>query len=452
MDFSQQFQKWYDEHLPQIKEDYFQFLRFRSVSTDDAYREEVLSCADFLVQYLRKGGLNAELVQTTSYPIVYAEDLSAGEKAPTLLIYGHYDVQPPEPLDLWISPPFEPTERDGKIFARGASDNKGQILYATLALIAWKSLKKQLPVNVKFCIEGEEESQSKGLSTSLPDLKEKLKTDALLIVDFDSSPNGTPFVTLGARGCLAMEVTLTGSNKDLHSGLMGGLAYNPNRALAQVLGSLWDKNGRVTVPGFYDDVEAFSDLENTAFPFTEDSLREDFGIEALGNEKGKSLRESNWLRPTLEINGMVGGYTGEGSKTVIPAKASAKISCRLVLNQDPEKIIKAIEAFFKEQAPKGMRVDVVRQGIAFAYRSKSSSSLAKAVNKASAEVTGKKAAYVYSGASIPIAAEFARVLGVEAIGMGYCLASDQIHAPNEHFDMDRFEKGFLTVARIFERL
>lgn len=452
MDIIKQFRQWYDENLPQIKEDFFRFLRFKSVSTDEAYRNEVLSCADFLVEYLNKGGVSAELIQTASYPVVYAEDLSAGIDAPTILIYGHYDVQPPEPLDLWVSPPFEPTLRDDKIFARGAADNKGQILYAMAALIAWKSLKKSLPINIKFCIEGEEESQSKGLLASLPDLKEKLKADALLIADCESAPNGTPYVTLGVRGCLAMEVTLTGSNDDLHSGLMGGIAYNPNRALVEALGRLWDENGRVTVPGFYDDVEDAAVLENTAFSFTEESLRDDFGIEALGNEKGKSLQQANWDCPTLEINGMVGGYTGEGSKTVIPSKASAKISCRLVLNQDPEKIAKAIDAFFKKQVPKGIRVEVVRQGVAFAYRSHPSSSLAKAVVRATSEVTGKKAAYVYSGGSIPITAEFASALGVEAVGMGYYLPSDQIHAPNEHFDMDRFEKGFLTVARIFELL
>jgi acetylornithine deacetylase/succinyl-diaminopimelate desuccinylase-like protein len=445
----QTFKRWYDSHFLQIKEDYFRFLRFASVSTDETYRKSVLDCAEFLTDYLKKGGLHAEKIATKGYPIVYAEDLSAGPKAPTLLLYGHYDVQPVDPLELWESPPFEPAEREGKVFARGAVDDKGQIFYACMAAIAWKSLGKSLPVNLKFCIEGEEESHSMGLFFSLPQLKKKFQSDAILIVDFDSKGDGSPSVTLGARGCVALEVILTGSHKDLHSGQLGGIAYNPNRAMVELLSKLWDENGSVAVPGFYDDTvdPTPEDLQNFPFSMNKEELKKEFGIEAFGNEKQRSLKEANWFRPTLDINGLSGGYAGLGSKTVIPSRSVAKITCRLIIHQDPEKISKAIGKFLESKVQPGMKIEVVHQGGIGAYRCSSDVPLAKAVAKAASEVTGKKSSYVLSGASIPIGAEFVRNLGVPVIGMGYGLPGDNIHAPNEHFDMRRFEQGFLTVAR-----
>lgn len=450
----QAFKRWYDEHFLQIKEDYFRFLKFPSVSTDGSYRKDVLDCAEFLTAYLKKGSLHAQQIPTKGYPIVYAEDISAGPKAPTLLLYGHYDVQPVDPLELWESPPFEPTERDGKVFARGAVDDKGQIFYACMAVIAWKSLGKQLPVNLKFCIEGEEESQSMGLFSALPDLKKKFQSDAVLIVDFDAKGDGSPFVTLGARGCVALEVILTGSNKDLHSGQMGGLAYNPNRAMVELLSQLWDDEGSVAVPGFYEDVidPSHEDLQKYPFSVHREDLKKEFGIHAFGNEKGRSLQEANWFRPTLEINGLSGGYAGLGSKTVIPARCIAKITCRLVIHQDPEKISKSIETFLRSKVISGMQLEVVHQGGIGAYRGSFDAPLAKAVAQAASEVTGKQSSYVLSGASIPIGAEFVRHLAVPVIGMGYGLPGDNIHAPNEYFDMHRFEQGFLTVARTIELL
>ena len=452
METIRKYRDWFDQNFTRIKKDYFHFLTFQSVSTDDAYRGEVLNCANFLCKYLNDGGISSQLIETTGNPIVYAEDLSAGPSAPTVLVYGHYDVQPPEPLDLWESPPFEPTERDGRIFARGASDNKGQIFYTILSLIASKALNIPLKGNIKLCIEGEEESGSIALSKALPGLKEKFKADSLLVVDFDSGPDGIPFVSLGARGVLALEVTYIGSSQDFHSGIMGGVAYNPNRALVEGLGSLWDENGRITIPGFYEGVREFTESAGKAYPFTKEFLKEEYGVEAIGGEKGKTLEESNWHLPTLEINGMIGGYTGKGGKTVIPSSASAKLTCRLVLDQDPKKIEAMLIQALKERAPKGIKVEIIKQGIAPAFRSDRNCPLAKAVDQSSSEVSGKKAAFVYSGGSIPIVAEFKEKLDVEAIGMGYALPSDQVHAPNEHFDMDRFEKGFLTVARIFQLL
>ncbi len=291
-------------------------MRFPSISADPDYRNDCIQCADWLVDYLQKANLDAERIETSTLPIVYAQDLSAGPDRPTILIYGHYDVQPVDPLDLWESPPFEPTERDGSIYARGAVDDKGQIFYAIAAVQCWKDLGRPLPVNIKFCIEGEEESQSKGLSDMLPALSSKLKADDLLVVDFDSFDRDIPAVSLGARGMAALEVSLRGSHSDLHSGLYGGIAYNPNRALVELLAKLWDENGRVRVPGFYDGIAEVAREDLKAFECRQEReyYTRHVGIEAFGGEKGKSLHEANCFRPTLEINGISGGYAGAGDQ------------------------------------------------------------------------------------------------------------------------------------------
>lgn len=452
MDLIQRFSQWYEENSSQIRENYFRFLSFPSVSTDPERSQDVLSCANFLIEYLNKSGLKAEQISTPGFPVVYAEEMGAGPKAPTILMYGHYDVQPADPLELWTSPPFEPTEREGKVFARGAADNKGQIFYACMAIIAWKALHGILPVNIKFCIEGEEESASKGLLKALPSLKKKLAADVALIVDFDSMQDGTPAITLGARGCMGMEVTFKGSFLDLHSGSLGGLAYNPNRALAEVLAKLWDGEGSVAVPGFYEGVKEPSEEEMQRFTFRmdEEALQKDFGIKALGKEKHRTLKESNWFRPTIEINGMFGGYTGAGVKTVIPAHSTAKLTCRLVPGQDCAHIARVVEAFIRSQAPKGMEVEFTYQGGLGAYRSDIEAPLVKALGQATSEVVGKKSICALAGGSIPIGGELQRELGIEVIGMGFGLPTDAIHSPNEHFDMHRFKQGFLTVARMLE--
>lgn len=446
----ERFRKWFQESKDKIKQDYFRFLRFESVSADPAYKKNVLDCAKWLKEYLHSGGFQSELITTPGYPIVYAED-SAGPNAPTILMYGHYDVQPVDPVDLWQSPPFEPTEREGKIFARGAVDNKGQIFYAISALIAWKK-HAVLPVNVKFCIEGEEESHSMGLSKSLHSLKEKMKADYLLIVDFDSLDDGTFALTFGARGCVSLEFKVIGSSKDLHSGIHGGIAYNPNRAIAEMLASLWDQDGKVVVPGFYDHIEDPSqeDLDRFTFRMDEKELEKNFGIRCIGGEKNRTMQEKNWFRPTLEINGVFGGYSGAGNKTVIPSEAGAKLSCRLVPGQDPDRVAHKVADFLKQKAPKGMDVKFEFHGGMRAFRSNPENPLSQALLQAAEEVTHKKSVRIMSGASIPIAAEMSAVLNAKAIGMGYGLSTDDIHAPNEHFDMKRFEKGFLTIAKALE--
>lgn len=450
-----QLKQWIAKHRAEAKNEYFQFLRFRSISADPAMKKEMAACSEWVRRFLSdKAKMKAEVVETPGYPLVYAEDLQAGRGAPTLLIYGHYDVQPVDPLELWKSDPFEPAEREGKIFARGAVDDKGQIYYAMLAVRCWKDLGYELPVNLKFCIEGEEESSSIGLSKALPKLKEKLKADFLLVPDFDQYDKNTPSITLGARGVMGLEVILTGSKSDLHSGIHGGLAYNPNKALAQLLAKIWDEKGTVQIPGFYDDAVHVSpeQMKEFAFGFDQKKYSEEFGIEAFGWEKGRSPIEGNYFRPTLEINGISGGYAGPGLKTVIPAHASAKISCRLVPNQDPHKIGKQIADFFKKHAVPGMKVEVKLHGGEEAFRGKADSELAKAVSLAAEEVTGKNCKKVLSGASIPIVAQLMKAAGAEVVGMGYGLAEDNIHAPNEHFDWERLEKGFLTVARTLELL
>lgn len=449
-----EYQNWFQNHWKTIKSKYFEFLRYPSISADKSYKNDVLNCANFLKKILHDGGMTVSLIETKGNPIVYAEDLSAGKDAKTVLIYGHYDVQPVDPLILWETPPFEPHERNGKIYARGASDNKGQIFYAISAILARIAMGKKFPVNVKICIEGEEESHSYGLSEKLPSLKEQFKADSLIICDFDSGSDGSFYLTLGARGCMALEVCLTGSDKDLHSGQLGGLAYNPNRAMVELLTKLWDENGTIQVDGFYDNVVPISakEIQTLSFDTTKEDLQRDFAINELGNEKDRSLMESNWLRPTVEINGLYGGYSGEGTKTVIPAKCRAKITCRLVLDQDPMHVYQSLETFFKKNAPQGMLIDVKNHGGVGGYRSSLGGPFVAALERAAKEVTKKPIKYVLSGASIPVAAEFAKILDVDVLGIGYGLATDEIHAPNEHFDQARFEKGFLTVIKMFDYL
>ncbi|MDE3046209.1 MAG: dipeptidase [Verrucomicrobiota bacterium] len=447
------FREWIDQHRADLRDDYFAFLRFRSISSEPEFKSEVERCADWVKEYLQASGFKTELIATQRYPIVYAEDLHAPGK-PTVLIYGHYDVQPVDPLELWKNDPFEPTERSGKVFARGAVDDKGQIFYAMAAMRALKENGGALPINVKFCIEGEEEDGSVGLSGALSKIQQKLKADFLLVVDHGAYDEKTPAINLGARGMLTMDVKLTGSKSDLHSGEYGGIAYNPNRALVELLAKLYDSNGRVAVDGFYDDVIEPSSEDKKAFAHAGDaaSYAREYGIEALGGEKGRTIQEANLFRPVLEINGIGGGYHGPGFKTVIPAMAIAKLSCRLVPGQDPKKISRQITDFLHRHCVKGMKLDVHVHAGAPAYRANPASELANAVAAAAEEVTGQPCKRVLTGASIPIVASLSQTIGAEIVGMGYGLPTDLIHAPNENFDFSRLEKGLLTVARAMELL
>lgn len=447
-------QEWTRRHQRLIQEDYFHFLRFRTISADPSCREEMSRCAEWLVAYLERLGFSARMIPTSGAPLVYAEEMTAGPNCPVLLIYGHYDVQPVDPIELWKSDPFMPELREGNVYARGANDDKGQILFAILAMRLWKELGHSLPVNVKFCIEGEEESSSTGLSQLLPSMKDVLRADDLLVVDCGMLDETTPAVTLGGRGILTLDVTLTGSSRDLHSGLLGGIAYNPNRALVELLAQLWDEKGRVAIPGFYEAVSACSAADREAFTFRQnrEDYRREFGITAFGGEEGLSLQEAKWFRPTIEINGMTGGYVGQGFKTVIPATAYAKISCRLVPNQDPEDIERKLIAFLTARVKQGIQIGCVPLGRGAAFRGDPHSHGVHALHRAYFDVTGCDACNILSGGSIPIVADLASVSQAKVVGMGYGLPGDGIHAPNEHFGWDRFEKGIWTVAKMIEGL
>ena len=446
--------EWIESNFASIREDLFTFYRFKTISADPSLQGELKRCAQWLCDQFHALDCKSEMISTSSgAPLVYAEDLSAGPQAPTLLIYGHYDVQPVDPLHLWKSDPFEPVERNGIVTVRGAQDDKGQIFYAVAALRALRALNIPLKVNLKYCIEGEEEFGSKGLSDALPSLKEKLQADYLLVVDFGIPNPHTGSINLGARGISTLEIILRGSTGDLHSGTFGGIAYNPNRALAEILAKCWDAKGRIAIPHFYDDVASLVGDEESRFSseFEGGAFRE-AGIEAFGMEQGLSPLQSNWFRPSLEINGMAGGYSGPGFKTVIPAEARAKISSRIVPNQDPEKIAQLIEKFFKENTPKGMRVEVEFHHGGKPFRGSADSKLALAASQAYEELFEKPCLKTLSGASIPVVADLVQTAGAEVVGMGFGLTSDNIHAPNEHFDLARFKKGLWTIARIIQLL
>ncbi len=442
---------WLDREYSKIQEELFAFLRFKTISTDPAFLPEHLKCCQWLSTIFQEMDFKTETIETPGLPIFYAENLNAGSEKPTVLVYGHYDVQPIDPIDLWKSDPFEPEERDGNVYARGALDDKGQIFYAVAAARALLAIDKTLPVNLKFCIEGEEESGSVGLAKSLPSLKEKFSADYLLVVDCGLPDAETPAINLGGRGITTMEVVLKGSTEDLHSGLYGGIAYNPNRALVELLTECWDETGRVQVPHFYDDIVE-GDKKLFASSAINDSDIKAVGIEAFSAEKDHSLLESNWFRPTLEINGIAGGYAGAGFKTVIPAEAIAKISCRLVPDQDPGKIGELVADFLKKRVKKGIQIHVDVQHGGKPYRGNPDSRLAKAVAMAYVEIFSKPCLNTLSGGSIPIVSDLVHTTGAEVVGMGYGLPSDNMHAPNEHFGLDRFKKGILTVARAMHHL
>ncbi len=450
-------QDYYTKRKQQALQDYFKFLSFESVSTDPKYKSQVLACADWLADYLKQIGFDIELWPTSGHPVIFGSNLKAGRDKPTLLIYNHYDVQPVDPLNEWTTPPFQPAIRDGEVYARGAEDNKGQCFYVTQALKALVERYKTLPINIKLCIEGEEECGSTGLSGILKDKKrqEQLKADYLAIVDMGLQHPQTPALTLGVRGLVTMEVQVQGSKGDLHSGSHGGIVYNPLHALVEMLSKLRDDQGKVTIPGFYDDVKPLDAMHRSkiSLSFDPQKYEEMFGAKPLGGEKEFTPLDRAWNRPTLEINGISGGYGGPGFKTVIPAKAIAKISCRLVPNQDPQKIGKLVADYLKQLAPKGVAVEVeIYPGRGKAIRANPSSAVVTAFAKAYEELFQKPCEYIFEGGSIPVVTELAEASQSEVLLLGFGLPDDQIHAPNEHFGVDRLEKGFYVMYRAIELL
>jgi acetylornithine deacetylase/succinyl-diaminopimelate desuccinylase-like protein len=435
--------------------EYFDFLKIPSVSSEPKHKADIVKGAEWVRNYIKELGFKTEIWETPVHPVVFGSWDKAGPNQPTLLIYNHYDVQPADPVELWESPAFEPTVRNGEVYARGAQDNKGQCFYVLQALKTLLKATGALPVNVKLVIEGEEECGSVGLHSVLKQKQKELKADYLAIVDLGIPKIDEPSLTLGIRGIITLDVTATGSNTDLHSGFHGGLTFNPIHALVQVLGKLRDSQGKIAIPGYYDDVLPLSneDRKDISLEFDEKAYFKDFAALPTGGERNYSPFERAWIRPTIEINGIWGGYTGQGFKTVIPAKAHAKLSCRLVSGQDPQQAGKRVADFIKAQAPEGIEIEVhFHEGGGPAVRIKPSSKLVQAFAKAYGEEFGKPCRFIYNGGSIPIVTDLAKTSGAEVVMLGLGLNTDKIHAPNEHFGLNRIEMGVQIMARALENL
>ena len=423
------------------------YLRIPSISAKKEYKSKMLESAKFVEKKLKEAGIKkTKIFKTDLHPIVYGEWLGA-KGAPTVLIYGHYDVQPPEPLEERKTPPIEPVIRDGKIYARGANDNKGQNFVHIKGVEAYLKTVGKLPVNVKFVLEGEEEVGSESLGKFLKEQRKLLQCDAVLISDTSLYAEGIPTINYGLRGLTYMEVEVQGPNRDLHSGSFGGAIANPINELAKIIAKLHDKNGKITIPNFYKDVVKISKKEKeniAALKFSDKKFAKEYGVRELQGEKGYSTLERLWVRPTLDCNGIYGGYTGEGAKTVLPAKATAKISMRLVPNQDPKKIAKEFTKYVKALAPKSVKVTVREMHggypIAFPLDNEAIQAGAKAVAKA----FGKKTVFTREGGSIPIVVDFGKILKAPVVLMGLGLDTDDIHSPNEHFNLDSFYKGIYS--------
>ncbi len=450
--------KYLDDHQERFLEELLELLRIPSVSADPSFKTDVARMAEATAKHLRQVGLDQVEVHTTpGHPIVYGEKM-VGPKAPTVLVYGHYDVQPPDPLDLWENPPFEPVVKktklhpQGAIFARGACDDKGQFFMHVKAFEAMLQ-NNALPCNVKFMIEGEEEVGSKHLEQFCKANKKKLACDVVLISDTSIIANNTPSLTVGLRGLAYMEVEVTGPNKDLHSGVYGGAVANPANVLCQMIASLHDKKHRVTVKGFYDDVKKHNNKERKRIneaPFNEKSYMKELGVQGLLGEDGYSTIERTGIRPTLDVNGIWGGYTGEGAKTVLPSKASAKISMRLVPDQNPKKIEKLFQKHFESLAPKSVSVRVTALHGGYPVVTPTDSIEYKAAEKAMEATFGKKPLPQHGGGSIPIVAMFDQVLDARSVLMGFGLDSDDIHSPNEHYGLFNFYKGIETIPYFYQ--
>lgn len=430
----------------------FDLLRIPSVSADSRHKADVRKAAEYLKDKLIEAGVDkAELHETPGHPIVYAEKM-VNPSLPTILVYGHYDVQPPDPLNLWESPPFEPVIKNGKIYARGSCDDKGQVYMHVKAFEAMMKL-KTLTCNVKFMIEGEEEVGSENLENFVKANKEKLKGDIILISDTALISLEHPSITAGLRGLSYVEVEVTGPNRDLHSGVYGGAVANPINVLSNMIASLHDENGRVTIPGFYDKVAELSAAEREAInkaPFSLENYKKELGIAEVQGEKGYTTLERTGIRPTLDVNGIWGGYTGEGAKTVLPSKAYAKISMRLVPNQNNQEITELFTRHFLSIAPKSVKVKVTPLHGGEAAVTPTDSEAFRAASAAFKEVFGKAPIPTRDGGSIPIVALFKKELGLDTVLMGFGFDSDAIHSPNEHYGVKNFLMGIETIVSFYK--
>jgi acetylornithine deacetylase/succinyl-diaminopimelate desuccinylase-like protein len=434
-----------DNYVEELKE----FLKIPSISTLAENKPDMKTAAEFVAGKLRSAGMqNVKIIETKGHPLIYADWLNAPDK-PTVLIYGHYDVQPVDPINLWDSPPFEPTIKDGKIYARGATDDKGQMYMHIKTVEAFMKTEGTLPLNVKFIIEGEEEIGSGNLEEFVNKNQELLKCNAVLISDTSLYGPGIPTLTYGLRGLCYMEVEVIGPNRDLHSGTFGGGVDNPINVLAEMISKLKDNNGKIKIPGFYKDVVNLTKKERDNFktlPFSEKKYAQELGVKELKGEKGYSTLERIWARPTLDCNGIIGGFTGDGAKTVLPSKAKAKISMRLVPNQDPKKIAKLFKSYINKIAPKTVKLNMKDLHGAYPIATSLDDSATIAAANALSKVFGKKTVFMREGGSIPIVVTFAKKLKASPVLMGMGLDSENLHSPNEHFNLNHFHLGILTSA------
>lgn len=434
-----------DKHLAELDE----FLRIPSISSLSEHKQDMQVAASWLAAAMKRVNLeNITIDETGGHPVVYGDWLHAPGK-PTILFYGHYDVQPVDPLHLWETPPFEPDVRDNKLFARGASDDKGQVFMHLKAIEALFTLDGTLPVNVKFIIEGEEEIGSANLPQYVEKNKEKLAADLILISDTGLYAPGKPAVCYGLRGLAGIQIDVRGAKGDLHSGLYGGGVQNAIHALADILASFRDEHGTIQVEGFYDNVRPLSEEERQAYRdlnFDEEALKEEVGVKELFGEKGYSYLEQTWARPTLEVNGVFGGFSGEGIKTVLPAEAGAKITCRLVPDQQPDEIVTLLKAHIEKNKPTGVEVTISEFDKGAPYITPFDHPVIQAAGRSYERVYEVPTAYTRGGGSIPIVAAFDQILQLPVVLMGFGLSSENFHAPNEHFHLENFDKGLRVLG------
>jgi acetylornithine deacetylase/succinyl-diaminopimelate desuccinylase-like protein len=443
------------ENEPRFLDELLNLLRIPSVSTLPEHKEDVAQAAHFVAHSLRRAGLeNVEVIPTGKHPLVYADWLHAPGK-PTVLCYGHYDVQPPDPVELWNSPPFEPSIRDGNIYARGACDDKGQMYMHVKAIEALRAVhKRKLPVNVKFLIEGEEEVGGESISTYVPQHKGKLTADVALVSDTELFADGIPTLCIGLRGLIYLEIEATGPARDLHSGMYGGTAPNAVFGLIELLSKAKDANGHIQIAGVYDDlvppdpaeIESWKRLPSSEQEF----IKHEVGSTELTGEPDQSILARIWARPTFEVHGIGGGFTGAGAKTVIPANATAKVSMRLVPKQDPERIVSSLKRWVKENTPKGIRTDVRVLSASPAVSVNPNHPAIETAAQAFSAEFGKPTVFIRSGGSIPIVGEFATHLGIPTVLMGFGLPDDGLHSPNEKYRISNYYKGIVTIARFLE--
>jgi acetylornithine deacetylase/succinyl-diaminopimelate desuccinylase-like protein len=436
-------------------EDFYSFLRFPSVSTDDQFAGKVRDCGQWLAQKLKAVGLEAEVVPTAGHPIVWGRNKHQQGRR-TVLIYGHYDVQPPDPLELWDSPPFEPVLKDGYVFARGATDNKGQILSHILGVQETMEQERDLPVNLHFVIEGEEEIGSIHLSKFLSQNRDSLKCDVVVVSDTGMIAPHTPTLSYGLRGVAALELKVTGPKMDLHSGIFGGAVANPATALAQLLATLHDRQGRVAIAGFYDDVAPVADWEREAWkklPLDPDAeMLDETGVPSLFGEAGYSTLERIWARPTAEINGLGGGYQGQGTKTVLPSYAMAKLTFRLVPNQKADVIIDLAKKHLQKNLPTGVTVEMTSGHHGPWYLTDPHTPFGKAAQRALRKAFSKEVALIREGGSIPIVSDFRHILGVETLLLGLALHDCRAHSPNENFPLENLDAGIGMNKAVLQEL